>query len=63
LYDFLKWARVYEFFFNHFPNRSFWFGSETSVGTEIINSLITGEIKYNEIKKTLRVGWDSFLNK
>ena len=60
LYDVLKWARVYEFFFNHFPNLSFWFGSETSVGNEIINSLITGEIKYNEIKKTLRVGWNSF---
>ena len=54
LFDILKWARAYVFIYNHFPNFSFWFGSETSVGNEILISLITGEIKYNEIKKIIR---------
>jgi geranylgeranyl reductase family protein len=53
LFDVLKWAEVYTSIFNHFPNLSFWFGSETSVGNDIIIPLITGEIKYNEILKIL----------
>ncbi|KYK29113.1 hypothetical protein AYK20_00895 [Thermoplasmatales archaeon SG8-52-1] len=54
LYDVLKWARAYVFIYNLFPNFSFWFGSETSIGKEILISLITGDIKYNEVKKILK---------
>ena len=53
LYNLLKWAKVYTSIFNHFPNFSFWFGSETTIGRDIIISLITGDIKYNEISKFL----------
>jgi len=53
LYDVLKWAKVFISIFNHFPNFSFWFGSETELGNEIIIPLLTGEIKYNEIPKML----------
>lgn len=55
LRDVLKWAKVYVFFFNHFQNLSFWFGSETSIGNKILNSFITGELKYNEIRKIVRL--------
>lgn len=55
LADVHKWARFYEFLFHHFPNVSFWFGSETSLGNEIVNSFITGEIKYNEVKKIIKL--------
>lgn len=54
LLDVLKWARAYVSIYNHFPNFSFWFGSETSIGNEILISFITGDIKYNEIKKILK---------
>lgn len=54
LLDVLKWARMYETFFHYFPNLSFWFGSECSVGNEIVSSFITGEIKYNEVKKIIK---------
>lgn len=54
LFDVLKWARAYAFIYNHFPNFSFWLGSETSIGNEILISWITGEIKYNEIKKIIK---------
>jgi len=63
LSDVLKWAGFYKFLFNHFPNVSFWFGSETSVGNEIINSFITGEIKYNEINKIIKCFGGRFLGK
>ena len=52
--DILRWAGYYRFIFNLFPNFSFWFGVETRVGNEIINSFITGEIKYNELSKILK---------
>ncbi|KYK20343.1 hypothetical protein AYK25_09035 [Thermoplasmatales archaeon SM1-50] len=54
LLDIQKWATVYEFLFHRFPNVSFWFGSECILGNEILNSFITGEIKYNEILKILK---------
>ncbi len=63
LSDVLKWARVYMFLFNHFPNLSFWFGSETSVGNEILLSFITGEIKYNEVKKLIKLSSKRILSK
>ena len=53
LFDVLKWAEGLTTIFNHFPNLSFWFGAETSVGNDIIIPLITGELKYNEISKIL----------
>ena len=53
LFNLIKWAEVYTYIFNHFPNFSFWFGSETTLGRDIIISLITGDIKYNEISKIL----------
>jgi geranylgeranyl reductase family protein len=53
LFDVLKWGRLYSNIFNLFPNFSFWLGSETALGNEIINSFITGEIKYNDIFKIL----------
>jgi len=55
LFDVQKWAKLYEAMFHHFPNFSFWLGSETTIGNEIINSFITGEIKYNEIKKMIKL--------
>jgi len=54
LFDVHKWAKLYESLFHHFPNLSFWFGSECSIGNGIVNSFITGEIKYNEISKILK---------
>jgi flavin-dependent dehydrogenase len=60
LYNLLKWAEVYTYIFNHFPNFSFWFGSETTLGKEIIISLITGDIKYNEISKILNYSIKNF---
>ena len=54
LLDVHKWARVYEFLFHHFPNVSFWFGSECFLGNEILNSFLTGEIKYNEVSKIIK---------
>jgi flavin-dependent dehydrogenase len=47
----LKVARLFMYIFNLFPNFLFWFGSETSIGNEIMISLVTGEIRYNEIYK------------
>jgi len=49
-----KWGKVYESIFQHLPNISFWFGSEFFIGNEILNSFITGEIKYNEISKIIK---------
>lgn len=54
LFDVHRWARLYESLFHHFPNISFWFGSECFIGNEIVTSFITGEIKYNEISKILK---------
>ena len=54
LFDVHKWAKLYESLFHHFPNLSFWFGSENFIGNEIVNSFIIGEIKYNEIFKILK---------
>ena len=48
------WAKFYEFFFQRFPNISFWFGSECFIGNEILNSFIIGEIKYNELSKIIK---------
>jgi geranylgeranyl reductase family protein len=61
LSDVQKWAKVYEFLFHHFPNVSFWFGSETSLGNEIVNSFITGEIKYNEVSKIIKYAFNRIL--
>jgi len=55
LFDVIKWAKVYESMFHYMPNFSFWLGSETSFGNKIVTSLITGEIKYNEIKKVIKL--------
>ena len=63
LLDVQKWARVYESIFHHLPNFSFWFGSETSLGNEIVNSFITGEIKYNEVKKIIKYSGKRILGK
>ena len=63
LYDVQKWAKFYESMFNHFPNFSFWLGSETSLGNDIINSFITGEIKYNEVKKLIKLIGERILGK
>jgi geranylgeranyl reductase family protein len=57
----LKCAKFYVFMFNLFPNFSFWFGSETSIGRDIIIKLITGEIKYNEVHKILNCFKKRFL--
>lgn len=54
LFDVLRWAGYYRYVFNKLPNFSFWFGSETSWGTYVVTSLITGDIKYNEIQKILK---------
>ncbi|KYK22448.1 hypothetical protein AYK21_03865 [Thermoplasmatales archaeon SG8-52-2] len=48
-----KWAKLYEFLFQNFTNLSFWFGSEFFIGNEILNSFISGEIKYNELSKII----------
>jgi geranylgeranyl reductase family protein len=53
-YNLQKWAKLYERLFHYFPNFMFWFGSEVKLGNEIVNSFITGEIKYNEIKKIIK---------
>lgn len=58
LSDIQKWAKVYEFLFQHFPNSSFWIGSECYLGNEIVNSFITGEIKYNEVKKIIKYSFN-----
>lgn len=60
LYDVLRWAKVYAYIFNHMPNFLFWFGSETDLGNNIILSLITGEIKYNEISKILKYSLNNY---
>lgn len=54
LFDVQKWGMLYESIFQHVPNVSFWFGSECFIGNEILNSFITGEIKYNEISKIIK---------
>ena len=54
LYNNLRWAGYYRYIFNKFPNFSFWFGSETSLGNYILRSLLKGEIKYNEIQKIIK---------
>lgn len=53
LLDMEKWAKIYEFLFHHFPNFSFWLGSESFFGYEILKSFLTGNIRYNEIRKIL----------
>jgi flavin-dependent dehydrogenase len=53
-HDIHKWGKIYEFSFQHLPNISFWFGSEFYIGNEIMNSFITGEIKYYEISKIVK---------
>jgi len=62
LFDIQKWGKRYEFLFQHLPNISFWFGSECFIGNEIINSFITGEIKYNEISKMIRYSINRIFN-
>ncbi len=57
-----KWGKVYESIFQHFPNISFWFGSECFIGNEILNSFITGEIKYNEISKMIKYTFNTLFN-
>jgi geranylgeranyl reductase family protein len=52
--DIQRWAKRYGFLFNHFTNLSFWFGSEFYIGNEILNSFITGDIKYNDISKIIK---------
>jgi len=54
LWDVQKWAKFYEFLFHYIPNVSFWFGSECYLGNEILNSFLTGEIKYNEVSKIIK---------
>ena len=61
LFDVHKWARFYESMFHRIPNFSFWLGSETSLGNEIITSFITGDIKYNEVRKMLKLTGKRFL--
>ena len=61
LFDIQKWGKLYESIFQHLPNISFWFGSECFVGNEILNSFITGEIKYNEISKIIKYTFNRFL--
>ncbi|MGF3555316.1 MAG: geranylgeranyl reductase family protein [Thermoplasmatota archaeon] len=63
LFDVHKWAKFYESMFHRFPNLSFWFGSETSLGNDIVNSFITGEIKYNEVKKIIKLVGTRILGK
>lgn len=58
-----KWAKAYEFLFHHFPNFSFWFGSECYIGNEVLNSFITGEIKYNEVTKIIKYSVKRILGK
>jgi geranylgeranyl reductase family protein len=53
LFKIHKWAKIYERLFHCFPTFMFWLGSECKLGNEIINAFITGEIKYNEIKKII----------
>ena len=55
LLEIQKWAKIYEFFFHHFPNISFWLGSEWKTGNKVVNSFITGKIKYNEIQKIIKL--------
>ena len=62
LYDILRWAGYFKYIFNKLPNFSFWFGSETSWGNYVIKSLITGEIKYNEIQKILKYPFRRIFN-
>ena len=54
LYDGQKWAKRYEFLFHHFTKLSFWLGSEFSIGNYILNSFITGELKYNELTEIIK---------
>jgi len=54
MFDIQKWALVYEFLFHHFPNVSFWFGSDCFLGNEILNAFVRGEIKYNEVSKIIQ---------
>lgn len=54
LLDIQGWARLYEFLFHHFPNVSFWFGSECFLGNEILNAFLAGDIKYNEVSKIIK---------
>ncbi len=60
LLNLIKWAEVYTSIFNYFPNFSFWFGSETTLGKEIIISLIIGDIKYNDISNILNYSIKNF---
>ncbi len=48
------WGKRFEYLFQHFTNLSFWFGSECFIGNEIMNSFITGDLKYNEIFKIMK---------
>jgi len=63
LSDIQKWAKIYEYFFHLFPNISFWFGSECIIGNKIVNTLVTGEIKYNEVLKIIKFGVKNFFKK
>ncbi len=63
LFNIHKWAKFYERLFHYFPNLMFWFGSEVKLGNEIINSFITGEIKYNEIKKIIKLSYHKILRR
>lgn len=62
LFDVLRWAGYFRYVFNKLPNISFWFGSETSWGNYVVTSLITGEIKYNEIQKILKYPFRRIFN-
>jgi len=63
LSDIQKWAMIYEFLFHHLPNISFWFGSECFLGNEILNSFLTGEMKYNEVSKIIKYSVNRILGK
>lgn len=62
LFNVLRWAGYFRYVFNKSPNFSFWFGSETPWGNYVVKSLITGEIKYNEIQKILKYPFRRIFN-
>jgi geranylgeranyl reductase family protein len=62
LYKIHKWAKIYEQLFHCFPTFMFWLGSEYKLGNDIINTFITGEIKYNEIKKIVMFVFNKLVN-
>lgn len=49
-----KWAKLYEFLFHHFPNFSFWLGSENRLGYKILSSFLTGDISYDKTWKIIK---------